>query len=75
MGEEDRRIAHDLYREAIELAPDFALAYAELSELMSRVCWIYGCAAGDFEEADRLAARALELEPSLAQAHLARGNY
>jgi TolB-like protein len=74
-ADEDRRIAVQLFERAIELDANFALAYADLSAFQSKVCWIYGCRSELIERAKELAETALELEPDLAQAHIALGNY
>jgi len=74
-SEEDRRIAVSQYERAIELEPEFALAFADLSEFQSRVCAIYGCSDDGTARARDLAETALELEPDLAQAHVALGNH
>jgi len=66
--------ATDYYRRAIELDPDFALAYSGLAEALVLV------AAWGGEEVERLSAeaeqaarRALELDPNLGEAHTAMG--
>ncbi len=74
-AEENRRIAVQLYEKAIELDPNFALAYADLSSFQSKVCWIYGCRSERLARAKELAETALGLAPDLAQAHTALGNY
>jgi serine/threonine-protein kinase len=65
-----------LYERAVELDPDFALAWAALARAHNRVY-----EAGFDPDAERLleardaAHRALLLEPRLAEAHLALGEY
>lgn len=75
LGEEEQRVAIQMYERAIDLEPGFALAYADLAEFLARVCWVYGCPAGTLERVDGLASTALRLEPNLAQAHIARGSH
>lgn len=53
-----------LFREAIEKDPEFALAHAGLAEVVATI---------DPEEAEAIAARALELDTDLAEAHAALG--
>ena len=67
-------LARSLYEQAIARDPAFALAYARLSYLESHAYWLpldhtpARAAAGL-----RAAQRALELDPDLAQSHLAMG--
>jgi tetratricopeptide (TPR) repeat protein len=60
----------DLYRQAIALDPDYALAYVGIAESHRRM--IFG-ADGEptktFAEAERHARRAVEIAPDLAEAH------
>jgi len=62
------------YEEAIRLDPGFALAYSALSEVLVLIA---GYSAGGVEErleaAERAARRALEIDPSLGEAHTALG--
>jgi serine/threonine-protein kinase len=74
-SEENQRIAVQQYERAIELEPEFALAYADLSEFQSRVCYIYGCPDEVMARTKDLAERAVALEPDLAAARVALGNY
>ncbi|MFN2542422.1 MAG: tetratricopeptide repeat protein, partial [Chthoniobacterales bacterium] len=65
--------SEQLYERAIELDPNFALALARYSQLES---WIVHSFQGDQErraKARSLADRALQLQPDLPEAHLARG--
>lgn len=68
------RRAGGLYRAAIARDPRFALAYARLSYLESYAYWFaLAHTAADIAAARADAARALALDPALAQAHLAMG--
>ncbi len=76
VSEEKYRIAERLYSRALELDPEFALAYARLSVVHSRLYWYY------FERTDsRLskakaaADKAVSLAPDLPEAHLALGSF
>ena len=65
--------AEDLYRRAIALDPDYALAYAGLADCS---CFrFFEHAAGDeaLAQAESASRRALKLGPELAEAHASRG--
>jgi TolB-like protein/Flp pilus assembly protein TadD len=65
--------AEDLYRRAIALDPDYALAYAGLADCS---CFrFFEHAAGDeaLAQAESASRRALKLDPELAEAHASRG--
>jgi len=62
-----------LYQRAVELDPNFALAIARYSQLESWIARDIDRTAERREKARTLAERALELQPSLPEAHLARG--
>jgi TolB-like protein/Tfp pilus assembly protein PilF len=75
---EDTRKAIGYYEEAIRLDPRYALAYAKLSiNTLNLVTNFAGLATKEREEAiakaRASAKRALELDPNLADAHLAQG--
>jgi TolB-like protein/Tfp pilus assembly protein PilF len=75
---EDTRKAIGYYEEAIRLDPRYALAYAKLSTSALNLATSYaGLATKEREElitkARATAKRALELDPNLADAHLAQG--
>ncbi|MEO8161754.1 MAG: hypothetical protein ABI588_10070, partial [Arenimonas sp.] len=74
--EADQLIAIAQFKSAINLDPDYALAHAELSRSLTTLASQYtgGQAATPlYEQARSEADRALELDPNLAVAHLARG--
>src|SRR5262249_31092495 len=62
-----------LYERAIELDPNFALAIARYSQLQSWMFHTFDPAPARREKARILAERALQLQPDLPEAHLARG--
>src|SRR5947208_14600289 len=62
-----------LYERAIELDPNFALAIARYSQLESWILHDLDRAPERREKARTLAERALQLQPDLAEAHLALG--
>jgi TolB-like protein/Flp pilus assembly protein TadD len=62
-----------LYQRAIELDPQFALAFARYSQLESWIVHRFERTPERREKAQTLAERALQLQPDLPEAHLARG--
>jgi TolB-like protein/Tfp pilus assembly protein PilF len=62
-----------LYERAIELDPNFALAIARYSQLESWIFHTFDPTPARREKARNLAERALQLQPDLPEAHLARG--
>ena len=67
------RQSEQLYARAIELDPDFALAVARYSQLESWIQHTFEKTPERREKARSLAERALQLQPDLPEAHLARG--
>ncbi|MDH3296729.1 MAG: tetratricopeptide repeat protein [Gemmatimonadota bacterium] len=68
--------AQDMYRSAIDVDPAYALAWAGLAASAALSAMLYPGAPSadkDIAQADAASARALELDPSLADAHAARG--
>jgi TolB-like protein/Tfp pilus assembly protein PilF len=65
--------AEQLYERAIELDPNFALAIARYSQLQSWMARTFERTPERREKARTLAERALQLQPDLPEAHLARG--
>jgi TolB-like protein/Tfp pilus assembly protein PilF len=65
--------SEQLYQRAIELDPNFALAFARYSQLESWMLRTHEAASEHREKARTLAERALQLQPDLPEAHLALG--
>ncbi|HVD60905.1 MAG TPA: protein kinase [Gemmatimonadaceae bacterium] len=65
--------AEDMYRRAIALDPDYAIAYAGLADCSS--FRFFEHAGGDeaLAQAESASKRALKLDPDLAEAHASRG--
>jgi serine/threonine protein kinase/tetratricopeptide (TPR) repeat protein len=65
--------AEDMFRRAIALDPEYALAYTGLAD-SSAIRYMY-FSGGDeaIQQADSASQRAVELDPTLAEAHAARG--
>src|SRR5205823_434896 len=71
---ETARNAAGLYEKAVGVDRNFALAYAQLSYLKSRIYWYNTDPSQQaIEAAKKAAERALELQPELPEAHLSMG--
>jgi tetratricopeptide (TPR) repeat protein len=68
--------AAEFYRQAIELDPNYALAYSGLAETYVLFSGYSAALAKDsMPQAKAMALRALEIDDSLAEAHTALGDY
>ncbi len=65
--------ARRLFMRAYELDPRCASAYAGVADCCSLLCLHWGAAEDHVKEADEASRKALELDPELAEAHVARG--
>jgi TolB-like protein/Tfp pilus assembly protein PilF len=65
--------SEQLYQRASDLDPNFALAVARYSQLESWIFHTFERTTDRREKAQALAERALQLQPDLPEAHLARG--
>ena len=65
--------ARQMFARAIEIDPEYALAYAGVANSSALIHMYYPTSEGTLEQADRASLRALELDPELAEAHAARG--
>jgi adenylate cyclase len=65
--------AREMFDKAIELDPQYAPAWAGAAESAALIHMNYPLRDQELEDADRLSQRALELAPTLAEAHAARG--
>jgi TolB-like protein/Tfp pilus assembly protein PilF len=66
-------MAKQMFEQAIERDPQYAPAYAGLSDVLA---WLYAWWGGndvDYTAADRASRKALELAPDLSEAHTSRG--
>jgi TolB-like protein/class 3 adenylate cyclase/Flp pilus assembly protein TadD len=76
IGGEFYRRAERFYRQAVELDPNFALAYARLSATHSLMYWYaFDQTPSRLEQVKTAVDRALEIQPDLPEAHLALGYY
>lgn len=69
----DIEYARQMFRRAIDLDPDFALAWAGYADCFSLLIMYADPIASYREEARKASNRALKLDPDLAEAHAARG--
>jgi serine/threonine-protein kinase len=68
VGDFEKSIGY--FKQAVERAPDFALAYAGLADSFSLLTEYHGALARDtYADARRAATRALEIDDQLAEAH------
>lgn len=65
--------AEDMYRRAIALDPNYALAYAGLADCSAFRAQYHGGGEEALAQADAASKRALELDPNSAEAHASRG--
>jgi len=76
LREKDLIIAIQMYEKAVELDPEYALAYAQLSRCHAAMYWQYYDRTPErVDMAEKNVRRALQLEPDLPEAHLALGHY
>jgi serine/threonine-protein kinase len=74
--EENFTIADQMYQKAVELDPNFALAYAKLSQVQTAMYWFYYDRTEDrLAKAKESADNALKVKSNLPEAHLALGWY
>jgi serine/threonine protein kinase/tetratricopeptide (TPR) repeat protein len=65
--------ARQMFARAIAVDPTFARAYAGVADCCSLLYTRWNASPVNLQEADRASRKALELDPDLAEAHLARG--
>ena len=67
------RHAKDMFEQAIDIDPEYALAFAGLADCCSFLYMYFDGSDENLEEADKASQRALELGPDFAEAHASRG--
>lgn len=68
--EQDLTLSVDYFQTAIDLDPNYALAYAGAADSYALLVWNHGFATpGLIQKAKAAASKALELDPTLAEAH------
>ena len=65
--------ARQMFAKAIEIDPTYALAYAGLADSCSVLYTNFDASDANLSNAETASRRALELDPGLAEAHVARG--
>ncbi|HEY8166580.1 MAG TPA: protein kinase [Gemmatimonadaceae bacterium] len=65
--------ARQMFNRAIEIDPQYARAYAGVADSCSLLYMYYDSREFNLRQADIASQKALELEPELAEAHVARG--
>ncbi|MDP9179123.1 MAG: tetratricopeptide repeat protein, partial [Gemmatimonadota bacterium] len=65
--------ARQMFNRAIELDPEYALAHAGVADCCSILYMYFDARELNLRQADLASRKALELEPDLAEAHVARG--
>jgi serine/threonine protein kinase/Tfp pilus assembly protein PilF len=65
--------ARQMFNRAIEIDPDYALAHAGVADCCSLLYTYFDARESNLRQADAASKKALELEPGLAEAHVARG--
>ena len=62
-----------MFNKAIEVDPSYALAHAGVADCYSQLYTYFDAREFNLRQAEAASARALELQPDLAEAHLSRG--
>ena len=65
--------ARQMFARAIEIDPEYARAYAGMADCYSFLYTYFDAREFNLRQADIASSKALELEPGLAEAHVARG--
>jgi serine/threonine protein kinase/Flp pilus assembly protein TadD len=65
--------ARQMFQRAIEIDPEYARAYAGMADCYSFLYTYFDAREFNLRQADIASSKALELEPELAEAHVARG--
>jgi serine/threonine protein kinase/Flp pilus assembly protein TadD len=65
--------ARQMFNKAIEIEPDYARAYAGVADSCSLLFTYFDARESNLRQADIASQKAIDLEPELAEAHVARG--
>ncbi len=65
--------ARQMFNKAIEIDPEYARAYAGVADCCSMLYTYFDARELNLRQADLASTKAMELEPELAEAHVARG--
>jgi serine/threonine protein kinase/Flp pilus assembly protein TadD len=66
-------MAREMFMRAIEIDPNYAKAYAGLADATSCIYIFWDASEATLRQADEASRKALEIDPGLAEGHLARG--
>ena len=73
LGRKNLEFAKQMFNRAIQVDPEYALAYAGVADCCSILYMYFDSREYNLRQADTASRKALELEPELAEAHVARG--
>ena len=73
--EENIRLSVEMFEKAVELDPNFAVAYAQLSRAQGFLYWTFDPTPELLAKSKTAVERAFELQPGLAEGHVALGYY
>jgi serine/threonine protein kinase/Flp pilus assembly protein TadD len=65
--------ARQMFNRAIEIEPEYARAYAGVADCCSLLYTYFDARESNLRQADSASLKSIELEPELAEAHVARG--
>ncbi|MFN2603580.1 MAG: protein kinase [Gemmatimonadaceae bacterium] len=73
LGRKNLEFAKQMFNRAIQADPEYAVAYAGVADSCSILYMYFDARDFNLKQADTASRKALELEPDLAEAHVARG--
>jgi len=73
LGRKNLEFAKQMFNRAIQVDPEYAVAYAGVADSCSILYMYFDARDFNLKQADTASRKALELEPDLAEAHVARG--
>src|SRR5258706_2060217 len=73
LGRKNLEFAKQMFSRAIQVDPEYAVAYAGVADTCSILYMYFDSREYNLRQADSASRKALELEPDLAEAHVARG--
>ena len=73
LGRKNLEFAKQMFNRAIQVDPEYAVAYAGVADTCSILYMYFDSREYNLRQADSASRKALELEPDLAEAHVARG--
>ena len=73
LGRKNLEFAKQMFNRAIQVDPEYAVAHAGVADCCSILYMYFDSREYNLRQADTASRKALELEPELAEAHVARG--